>query len=318
MPAQMHATVEWLASSQVPTLNVQQSLSELWSTLSAPVDNESRQDDSSGIKANTPTKPASVVPTADTLLNETDLNNRPQVHAALRQLSEDQQQTFLITAHSQLPNDPFINGLLGIRYLNQSQWSQADVCFSIASKENDPIIWFHLGLLQQHQGKLHEAISYYERALALRANPDHFVLLIRACLETNVLSKALEHQEVASATYPNDPRFASYRARILCAQGKLEQALQWCLDNDCMDTGSALLKQASQILVDLNRGPQAQSLYKKAMLRDIAQQPLYRQHASQVKAQLSSDQATELTTLWQEQAKALLAVQCQNAEIKAA
>jgi len=109
---------------------------------------------------------------------------------------------------------------MGIRLLNDGQLKQAEPCLMIASGANS--------------------------ALATEAKPDQYFVLILACINSGALQKALKHQRVASAVYPDDIRFTSLKGWILCAQGKREEALRWCLENDSEPAGPYLLRQASE------------------------------------------------------------------------
>jgi len=157
-------------------------------------------------------------------------------------MSLGEQFKFLQAALATDPENEFFNTLMGIRLLNNGQLKQAEPCLMIASRADSALVWFQLGVLKQRDNKLTEAVVYFERALAIEAKPDQYFVLILTCINSGALEKALKHQSVASASYPDDIRFTSLKGRILCAQGKREEALHWCLENDSESAGPYLLR----------------------------------------------------------------------------
>jgi len=309
-PAPQHARVHWSINDAKDVHETLKNPNDIWDKLGVAEATaiETQDTVTTTHTAESCEEPQIRLPvSAEALFEATDLNNRPQVHAALKQLSLDDQRQFLKAALATDPNNVFFNTLMGIRLLNNGQLGESEPCLLIASKADSALVWFQLGLLKQRQDKLPEAINYFEKAVAIEAKPDRFVVLINACIKSDELEKAMEHQSVALAAFPNDIRFTSFRARILTAQGRQEDALHWCLEKDSLAAGPYLLKQASEILLDLGRGNEAQRYYKLATLREISQQNHYRQRASKVLTAIPGNQASALTQVWQTQVDGLLA-----------
>ena len=303
VPAQNHAQIQWYGGRRIDTGLAIDELNTIWDKLGvAPL--QPVEAISSVSQPNQNSAPVlQAVDAQQTLtvsqhFSNTDLNQRPQVHAVLRQLSTNDKIAFLELAKAARPEDPFVNGLLGQQYLAKQALFKAEACLAIATVERDHAAWFHMGLLRLRQDRLADAIASFEKGVSITINADHNVTLISTCIQANKLDKALQYCQLGMQRFEQDHRFASLGADIYIIWNNGDAALQMCLDNDVNVDDTTLLLKGFQILTKMGRADEALSLHNRASARDIVRQSDYRAKACEVLQALPILHSDRLQALW--------------------
>lgn len=232
------------------------------------------------------------------LLAGTDLNNRSGVRAILAGLSTDERVSFLQEALLQ-SDTPFLRGLLGMAYYNHGKPDEALPCLLLASSENDPAVWFHLGRSYLEKEQLEEACNAMVSAVEIAANADHMALLVRTLLKAGQVSRARYWCEKALAKHDGQMRFVLLLADCLVANDETDKALQWCDSNARIRPDSDLHIRQFQLLSRLGRKDEAQRCYDLASLARLRKVTGYRSKALSLLNAIAGAPATaEIIQIW--------------------
>ncbi len=302
-PARNHAQVQWHGGRPCNREVSIDKLSSFWDDLgiaqssmaNAPVSND--RGNEIGLRLVTATAEQPQL-TVTQHLENTNLNERAQVHAVLKQLSTSEKIAFLELATDAQPGDWFLNGLLGQRYVANHELAKAEACLSIATQEQDPAAWFHMGLMRLQQNRKADAIAAFESAVSIRMNPDHCVTLIRTCIDAGEWDKALQYCRAGIKHHKLDHRFASLGADVYLKQDKWQRALRFCLKNDINECDTTLLLKGFQILTAHGCSEEGLSLYRRATVRTLVNQADYRANALSVLKALPIQQSDRLQAQW--------------------
>ncbi len=238
------------------------------------------------------------------ICNTINFTQRPNVHAAIASLGNNKSSITALLIHGLAlhPEDSFLQGLLGKAYVSEEQFLIAlpYLINSAKGDTNDPSVWFHLGLAQLNTGDAVTGINSIDSALALHANADHQVVLLRELLKLRKFTEAGTRSLDYHQQHKADHRFVTLHADALFASGQQEKALQWCALHDTAKASSSEIAFTHyQLLTHSGNKVRAQACFDRAILRTITSNIHYRANALAVLQLITDANDREvLANLW--------------------